>query len=105
MDHWRIVSSKLRQLMKGWSRNWGSDQRKIKQELLLTIEKWDKIAEVRELTNSEWAVRYEKEEELMKIFENEELLWQRRGGEQWLLKGDANTGYFHGIANGWKRKC
>lgn len=35
-------------------------------------------------------------------------MWQRRGGENWLLKGDANTGYFHGIANGvctkiWKR--
>lgn len=41
----------------------------------------------------------------MKIYENEELLWQRRGGEKWLLKGDANTGYFHGIANGRKRKC
>jgi len=44
--------------------------------------------------------RYEKEEELMKIYEKEELVWQRRGEENWLLKGDANTSYFHAIANG-----
>lgn len=28
-----------------------------------------------------------------------------RGGERWLLEDDANTTYFHGIANGRKRKC
>jgi hypothetical protein len=32
-------------------------------------------------------------------------MWQRRGGENWFLKGDANTNYFHMIANGRKRKC
>lgn len=26
-------------------------------------------------------------------------------GGNWLLKGDANTSYFHTIANGRKRKC
>jgi hypothetical protein len=26
-------------------------------------------------------------------------------GEDWLLKGDANTSYFHTVANGRKRKC
>jgi mannosylglycoprotein endo-beta-mannosidase len=90
--------------MKGWGRNWGSDQRKMKQDLLLKIERWDKIAEERELSNAEWADRYEKEEELVKNYENEELFWQRRGGKDWLLKGDANTSYFHTVANGRKRK-
>ena len=32
-------------------------------------------------------------------------MWQVRGGERWLLEGDTNTAYFHGIANGRKRKC
>ena len=72
--------------------------------MLLQIEHWDKLAEERALTNNEWMDRYGKEDELMEIYENEELIWQRRGGENWLLKGDANTGYFHGIANGRKRK-
>lgn len=57
------------------------------------------------MSNTEWMDRYEKEDELMKIYENEELMWQRRGGENWLLKGDANTSYFHTVANGRKRKC
>ncbi|KAE8771439.1 hypothetical protein D1007_56674 [Hordeum vulgare] len=41
----------------------------------------------------------------MGIFRSEELFWQRRGGQNWLLKGDANTAYFQAIANGRRRKC
>ncbi|KAE8790032.1 hypothetical protein D1007_35712 [Hordeum vulgare] len=41
----------------------------------------------------------------MDIFKNEELFWQRQGGQNWLLKGDANTAYFQAIANGRRRKC
>lgn len=105
LDHWNIVSSVLRKNMKGWSRNWGSDQKKLKRDLLLKIEECDRIAESRDLSNNEWGDRYEKEGELMKIYEKEELMWQRRGGENWILKGDANTSYFYGVANGRKRKC
>jgi hypothetical protein len=47
--------------------------------------------------------RYEWGAELIAIYEKEELFWQRRG-DNWLLKGDANTSYFQGIANGKKRK-
>jgi len=64
LDHWNVVSSRLRKYLKGWSRNWGSDQKKAKQNLLLIIEQWDKMAEERELTNSEWVDRYDKEDEL-----------------------------------------
>jgi hypothetical protein len=105
LDHWNITSQLLRRNLRGWSINWGSVQRKLKQNLLLQLETWDRMAETRALTGNEWRDRYEKEEELMKIYENEELFWQRRGGEDWILKGDANTSYFHGIANGRKRKC
>lgn len=45
------------------------------------------------------------EEELIAIYNKEEVMWQTRGGERWLLEGDANTAYFHGVANGRKRKC
>jgi len=34
----------------------------------------------------------------------EELQWQRRGGEKWLLAGDSNSSYFHKCANGRRRK-
>lgn len=39
------------------------------------------------------------------IYTYEEIRWQRRGGETWLLKGDSNTGYFHKVVNGRRRKC
>ena len=60
------------------------------------IEEWDKLAESRGLNSQEWLDRYEKENELVAIYEAEELMWQRTGGENWLLQGDSNTRYFHG---------
>lgn len=30
---------------------------------------------------------------------------QKRGGLKWILEGDATSGYFHGVANGRKKKC
>lgn len=40
----------------------------------------------------------------MNILEEDELYWFKRSHETWLHKGDNNTGYFHRIANGRKRK-
>ena len=73
LDHWNIVSQLLRRVLKGWSRNWGSDQRKLKQNLLIQIEAWDSLAESRTLSSNEWLDRYDKEKELMKIYENQFL--------------------------------
>jgi hypothetical protein len=42
--------------------------------------------------------------ELIKILDNEELYWYKRCHENWLLKGDNNTEFFHRVANGRKRK-
>lgn len=105
LDNWHSVSAKLGLSLKGWSWNWGSDQRKVTQDLLLKIKALDEEAERRNMSTREWQKRYEFKDELNKIYEAEELMWQKRGAETWLLKGDANTVYFHGIANGRKRKC
>jgi hypothetical protein len=43
-------------------------------------------------------------EELIHIYNKQEVMWQIRGGERWLLEGDANTAYFHGVANGRKKE-
>ena len=66
------------------------------------IEEWDKLAESRGLNSQEWLGRYEKENELVAIYEAEELMWQRTGGENWLLQGD--RGYFHGGGKWQKEK-
>jgi mannosylglycoprotein endo-beta-mannosidase len=45
------------------------------------------------------------EGQLETIYQFEEIQWQRRGGVNWILKGDSNSRYFHGIANNKKKKC
>ena len=35
----------------------------------------------------------------------EEEYWRQRSRVNWLLKGDANTSFFHAMANGHRRKC
>jgi hypothetical protein len=42
---------------------------------------------------------------MMDLLSTEEEYWRRRGRRQWLLKGDANTKFFHAFGNGRKRKC
>ena len=42
--------------------------------------------------------------ESLQLLDQEESYWVKRCHEQWLLKGDSNTKYFHSIANGRKRK-
>jgi hypothetical protein len=41
----------------------------------------------------------------MQILCGEEEYWRQRAHQNWLLQGDANTAYFHAIANRRCRKC
>jgi mannosylglycoprotein endo-beta-mannosidase len=65
----------------------------------------DSQADLAGLDEDDWAYRYYLEEELMSILTCEEEYWRQRGRQNWLLQGDANTAYFHAIANGRRRKC
>jgi len=56
------------------------------------------------LARIEWTERYELEKSLQQILADEEIQWQRRGGEKWILAGDSNFSYFHKCANGRRRK-
>jgi hypothetical protein len=57
------------------------------------------------LNDDGWGLRYHLEENLMLIYQREEDYWHQRSRVQWTLQGDANTSYFHAIANGQRRKC
>ncbi|KAE8776878.1 hypothetical protein D1007_50370 [Hordeum vulgare] len=91
--------------MKGWGANLGADLRARKGVLLGQIKTLDDLADGSGLSLDDWIRRYSLDAELMGIFSSEELFWQRRGGQNWLLKGDANTAYFQAIPNGRRRKC
>ena len=64
----------------------------------------DAQADVRPFSGDEWEHRYSLENQVLAILRAEEEYWRRRGGVKWVVKGDANTGYFHAYANGRKRK-
>ncbi|KAE8770778.1 putative NOT transcription complex subunit VIP2 [Hordeum vulgare] len=85
--------------------NLGADLRARKGALLGQLQELDDLADAPGLCPDNWISRNSLDSPLMDIFKGEELFWQRRGGQNWLLKGDANTAYFQAIANGRRRKC
>jgi hypothetical protein len=104
LDIWHGCLSLSRQYLRGWNINKRSEAKKMKKELLGKLDGLDKIAEVRPLDGNFWKERYLVEGELEQIYHKEELHWQQRGGEKWLLIGDTNTEYFYTCVNGWRRK-
>jgi hypothetical protein len=104
MVKWHGCLSKSRQYLRGWQANKQAEQRKRKQEILCQLKKLDKIYEEKSSVEAKWVERYKLEEQLEHIYTMEEMYWQQRSSEQWLLKGDANTSYFHACANGKRRK-
>jgi exonuclease III len=105
LDWWNFMSGGLRQRLKGWSANKTSELRANKQNLLEQIKGLDDKADSVGLDGDEWAFRYHLEDQILSIFRAEEEYWRQRGRVRWLLQGDANTAYFHAVANGRRRKC
>jgi hypothetical protein len=106
IDSWHIQSAGLRHYLKGWGgANRGKLEREAKAHILAQIQSLDVQADASGMDEDEWALRYHLEDELMQILCVEEEYWRQRGRQNWLLHGDANTAYFHTIANGRHRKC
>lgn len=103
VDTWHKCVKGAKQFMKGWGNNQRGEYRRKKQSLLDKLKELDARSENDLMTEELWEERYRVEAELEKVYA-EELYWQQRGGEKWILKGDTNTGFFHMSANGRKRK-
>jgi hypothetical protein len=97
--------ARLRKFLRGCGANVRGEVRRKKTELSQEINRLDDLAEQGGLDKDGWAKRYQLEEELTMFCRQEEMYWQSRGMTRWLLEGDSNTGYFHNIANGRRRKC
>lgn len=104
LDHWHVISSKLRRAIKGWSLNLESHQKSVKRDILRRILILDERGDCRDLSQNEWEERYALDRQLQQMLNDEEIKWQRRGGEMWILAGDSNSSYFHKCANGRRRK-
>jgi hypothetical protein len=69
------------------------------------IDSLDKEAELRGLDASHWQARYDLEAALETIYCHEEHHFKQLSGIKWTLKGDSNNRFFHGAANGRRKKC
>jgi hypothetical protein len=105
MEVWHGASVGLRSFLKGWSANLGSNKKREKALILSQIWTLDDRADSVGLSDDDWALRYHLEECIIQIYQREEEYWRHRGRLKWTLQGDANTKYFHVVANGWRRKC
>jgi len=68
------------------------------------LEDIDKKVETEDISDDLWMKRYELENKLEEIYQQEELHWKQRGDLTWLLEGDSNTKFYHQFANGRRRK-
>ena len=85
--------------------NLGKADRVLKEGLLAQVRALDLQADTVGLDDEGWAMRYHLEGQLTHLDKVEEEYWRQRSRLNWLLKGDANTAFFHAIANGRRRKC
>ena len=90
IDKWHENLCKLRQFLKGWGANLRGDYKRTKSNLLLQIQKLDEKILHNNTDTPLLRDQYTLEQELEKLMEIEELYWQKRGGENWVTKGDAN---------------
>ena len=83
---------------------WVAPTRKKKETLLNKLDELDKKAENSLLDESELNLKHVLSERLAELLREEELKWYQRAKVKHLLEGDANTKYYHLLANGRHRK-
>jgi len=77
---------------------------KRKKTLLALLERIDKKAEISPLSDQEINLKHYLKERLVNLLREEELKWYQRAKVKTLLEGDANTRFFHLVANRKHRK-
>jgi mannosylglycoprotein endo-beta-mannosidase len=78
--------------------------KKEKNTLLALLQDLDKKAEIDSLSDHEVNLKHYLKEWLVSLLREEELKWYERAKVKTLLEGDANTRFFHLVANGKHRK-
>nr|XP_045089534.1 uncharacterized protein LOC123497248 [Aegilops tauschii subsp. strangulata] len=101
---WNNKMRALRKFLGGWARHTVGILRKEKLRLSSIIDELEALAEVRPLSEHEIEIKSHSNAQIASMLREEELKWYQHSNSQFILKGDANTRYFHGVANGRLRK-
>ena len=104
LERWQAKIRRLRQYRRGWAKNVSGTYKKEKKELLDKLDELDKKAENLLLNEMELNLKHVLSERLVELLREEEVKWYQRAKVKRLLEGDANTKYFHLLANGRHRK-
>jgi mannosylglycoprotein endo-beta-mannosidase len=90
----------FRKHLGGWARHTAGVLKKEKLRLSGIIDNLEALAECRPLLPHEIELKSQSNAEIARLFREEELKWYQRSKSQFILEGDANTRYFHSVANG-----
>ena len=104
IERWQTKIRKLRQHLRGWARNVSGTYKKEKKDILNKLDDLDKKAESATLSQPELDLKHVLNVKLAELLREEELKWYQRAKAKHLLEGDANTKYYHLLANGRHRK-
>ena len=101
---WNNKMRALRKFLRGWARHTAGILKKEKLRLSSIIDDLEALAEIRALSDLELEIKSQLNAKLARMLREEELKWYQHSKSQFILKGDSNTRYFHGVANGRHRK-
>jgi mannosylglycoprotein endo-beta-mannosidase len=104
LERWQFKIHRLRQHLRGWTRHTVGSYKKEKKTLLSLLDDLDKKVESGQLSDQEVNLKHHLKERLVTLLREEELKWYERAKVKTLLEGDANTRFFHLVANGKHRK-
>jgi hypothetical protein len=94
----------MRKHLSGWASLTAGILKKEKIRLSAIIDELEALAEVRLLSSDEIELKSQSNAQITALLREEELKWYQRSKAQFILEGDSNTRYFHGIANGRHKK-
>ena len=104
IERWQNKIRNLRSFLRGWAKHLGGMYKVEKERLLSLIKTLDVKAETMVLVPTELHIKHEAEMRLKELLREEELKWALRAKVRKVVQGDANTQFFHMIANGKHRK-
>jgi hypothetical protein len=90
--------------LKVWGHNLRGRDKKRKSDISLLLAELEMKEEFSKLSASDIQQKAALQQEMLDILDKEECFWRQRARDNWLLKGDSNTTFFHRMANGCKRK-